>query len=196
MDNGMHRRWIHRGLLALTLAAALTSLGSGGYILAKAQVAQWLLDAAWTRTVSGATRVQPWPWADTWPVARLDLGPKGGRLLVLADASGRSLAFGPGHISATPLPGAGGNIAIAGHRDTHFAALARLTSGDPIRVELPDRTLDYRVTATLVVDQHQTEILQDQGGDSLTLVTCYPFDALVPGGPLRYVVRAERITDG
>jgi sortase A len=25
----------------------------------------------------------------------------------------------------------------------------------------------------------------------LTLVTCYPFDALVPGGPLRYIVTAE-----
>ena len=24
----------------------------------------------------------------------------------------------------------------------------------------------------------------------LTLVTCYPFDAVVPGGPLRYVVTA------
>jgi len=24
----------------------------------------------------------------------------------------------------------------------------------------------------------------------LTLITCYPFDALNPGGPLRYVVRA------
>jgi len=25
----------------------------------------------------------------------------------------------------------------------------------------------------------------------LTLITCYPFDAVVPGGPLRYVVRAD-----
>jgi sortase A len=26
---------------------------------------------------------------------------------------------------------------------------------------------------------------------TLTLVTCYPFDAIDPGGPLRYVVVAE-----
>ena len=29
------------------------------------------------------------------------------------------------------------------------------------------------------------------GGERLLLVTCYPFDALVPGGPLRYVVVAD-----
>jgi sortase A len=26
---------------------------------------------------------------------------------------------------------------------------------------------------------------------TLTLVTCYPFDAVIPGGPLRFVVVAE-----
>jgi sortase (surface protein transpeptidase) len=29
----------------------------------------------------------------------------------------------------------------------------------------------------------------------LTLVTCYPFDAIEPGGPLRYVVTAELAKD-
>ncbi len=29
----------------------------------------------------------------------------------------------------------------------------------------------------------------------LTLVTCYPFDAIVPGGPLRYLVFAEAVPD-
>ena len=31
----------------------------------------------------------------------------------------------------------------------------------------------------------------DRGLDELTLVTCWPFDAVAPGGPLRYVVVAE-----
>lgn len=34
------------------------------------------------------------------------------------------------------------------------------------------------------------------GTERLTLLTCYPFDALRPGGPLRYVVIARRATDG
>ncbi len=177
------------GQAALTAAAALLSLGSGGFILAKAQVAQWLLEGAWARTLAGEAEVRPWPWADTWPVARLDLG-GGQRVLVLAGASGQSLAFGPGHLGSTPLPGKGGNSAIAGHRDTHFAPLAGLRVGDRLGLEAPGLVLSYRVSETRVVDQHQTEVLSDPGGEALTLITCYPFDTLVPGGPLRYVVRA------
>ena len=184
-------RGLGRVLAVLIAAAALINLGSGGYILAKAQVAQWLLASAWDRTLAGETQVRPWPWADTWPVARLDLGPKGGRVLVLAGASGRTLAFGPGHLGSTPLPGAGGNSAIAGHRDTHFAALADLAPGDRLWVEIPGRTLGYRVTETRVVDQAEVGVLADRGHEGLTLITCYPFDALIPGGPLRFVVFAE-----
>ncbi len=36
----------------------------------------------------------------------------------------------------------------------------------------------------------ETWVLRDAGDTRLTLVTCYPFDALRPGGPLRYVVTA------
>jgi len=184
-------RGLARVLAALMAAAALIPLGSGGYILAKAQVAQWLLTSAWDRTLAGETQVRPWSWADTWPVARLDLGPKGGSVLVLAGASGRTLAFGPGHLGSTPLPGAGGNSAFAGHRDTHFAALADLAPGDRLRVEIPGRTLGYRITETRVVDQAEVGVLADRGHEALTLITCYPFDALIPGGPLRFVVFAE-----
>ena len=130
-------------------------------------------------------------WNDTWPVARLGLGSEGGSVLVLAGASGRTLAFGPGHLGSTPLPGAGGNSAIAGHRDTHFAALADLDPGDGLWVEIPGRTLGYRVTETRVVDQAEVGVLADRGHEGLTLITCYPFDALIPGGPLRFVVFAE-----
>jgi sortase A len=183
-------RGLARVLAALMAAAALIPLASGGYILAKAQVAQWLLTSALDRTLAGETQVRPWHWADTWPVARLDLGPKGGSVLVLAGASPRTLAFGPGHLGSTPLPGAGGNSAFAGHRDTHFAALADLAPGDGLRVEIPGRTLGYRVTETRVVDQAEVGVLADRGGEGLTLITCYPFDALLPGGPLRFVVFA------
>ena len=109
-------------------------------------------------------------------MARLDLGPKGGRVLVLAGASGRTLAFGPGHLGSTPLPGAGGNSAIAGHRDTHFAALADLALGDRLWFEIPGRTLGYRVTETRVVDRVEVGVLADRGHEGLTLITCYPFD--------------------
>ena len=41
-----------------------------------------------------------------------------------------------------------------------------------------------------VVHESATEVVQQDGVKRLTLITCYPFDAITPGGPLRYVVRA------
>lgn len=38
-------------------------------------------------------------------------------------------------------------------------------------------------------------ITRDTRLPTLTLVTCYPFDALTPRGPLRYAVIAEAISE-
>ena len=48
----------------------------------------------------------------------------------------------------------------------------------------------YRVAQIDVVHESATEVVQQDGVKRLTLITCYPFDAITPGGPLRYVVRA------
>lgn len=181
-----------RTVLALGLAlAAASQIGSAAWIHAKAELAQVLLERAWERTRQGGHAVRPWSWADTWPVARLRFPDAGEAMLVLAGGSGRTLAFGPGHLDGTPLPGAGGNSVIVGHRDTHFAVLERLRPGARIAVEVPGREIDYRVTETFVAHESAGRVLRDAGREQLTLVTCYPFHALVPGGPLRWVVRAE-----
>ncbi len=44
-----------------------------------------------------------------------------------------------------------------------------------------------------VIDARQARLAPDDGRPILSLVTCYPFDAIVPGGPLRYVVTAAGI---
>jgi sortase (surface protein transpeptidase) len=46
-----------------------------------------------------------------------------------------------------------------------------------------------------VVDSRSTRIALRSDVPRLTLVTCYPFDAIEPGGPLRYVVTAELAQD-
>ena len=108
-------------------------------------------------------------------------------------ASGRTLAFGPGHLDGTALPGRQGHTVVAGHRDTQFAALREMRLGDAVEIETPSReAARYRVIATAVLDARDVAGLTARGDDSLTLITCWPFDALVPGGPLRYVVEAER----
>jgi sortase A len=49
------------------------------------------------------------------------------------------------------------------------------------------------VTGARVVDRRDLSVTADGGDTRLTLVTCFPFDALRPGGPLRYVVEARSV---
>ena len=179
----------------LTLAASLCLL-AGLWIPAKAWLAQRLLDQAWAETDAGLGPEKPWPWADTWPVARLTLPRQKLSLVVLEGVSGQSLAFGPGHLEASAAPGTEGTIIIAGHRDTFFRSLANIRKGDPIDLQAPLKgAVHYRVVSMQVVDSRKTKLdltAASQGADRLMLVTCYPFDAVMPGGPLRYVVTAVR----
>jgi sortase A len=181
---------------ALIAGTALFGVGlwqvaSGLYIHAKAVVAQHLLDYAWQRARDGVAQAKPWSWADTWPVARLTARGLGGWVYVLADASGRSLAFGPGHVAGTAAPGETGNSVIAGHRDTHFRFLQVLAADDRVTLETADGTArNYRIVDKRVIDTRLTQTVEDSAVPMLTLVTCYPFDAVVPGGPLRFVVTA------
>ena len=119
-------RSVRRGgywVVAALLCLGFWQFGQGAYIPAKAWLAQELMQRAWDRASAGEERVAPWPWADTWPVARLTAEARGVDLIVLAGGSGRTLAFGPGHLSASAMPGDIGNAVIGGHRDTHFQFL-------------------------------------------------------------------------
>ena len=130
--------------------------------------------------------------ADSWPVARLRAPRLGVDLIVLANATGSTLAFAPGHVDGTAAPGAPGNTVLAGHRDTHFAFLERLRPGDELRLERPGGPeARYAVRSARIVDRARTEILAPAERDLLTLVTCWPFAAVSPGGRERYVVQAR-----
>ena len=183
------------GLTASALLLAVASaihLGQGAYIYAKAELAQLLIERAWQRALAGEAAPRPWPWADTWPVARLEVPTHGVSLFVLSGSSGRTLAFGPGHQAGTPAPGARGNSVIGGHRDTHLGFLERITVGDSMRVQRADSvTVEYRVTQLDVLDTRDTWVARNDGERRLTLITCWPFGALRAGGPERYVVIAE-----
>jgi sortase A len=183
-------RWL---VLALALAGAAL-FGQGAYMHAKAWLAQVLLERAWQRTLAGEASVKPWPWADTRPVARLIVPDHRQNLLILSGASGRTIAFGPGHMDGTSLPGDAGNSVIGGHRDTHLAFLRHVRRGETLLVERPDGVrVAYRVTDIDVLDRRDTWVAKNEGPTRLTLITCWPFDALRAGGSQRYVVIARRV---
>jgi sortase A len=182
---------VRRVAVSALLLAGLALLGKGLWIPAKAELAQLLLKRAWERSQGGEKQVAPWPWADTWPLARLRTSEGGDDLFVLAGASGRNLAFGPAHLAGTAAPGAKGNSVLAGHRDTHFAFLEDLAGGDPLWLETPNGAVRrYQVQGAAVVHESDPSPLEPAAEPTLTLITCFPFDAPVPGGPLRYVVQA------
>lgn len=180
------------GFALLLLGFGLWQLGGAGWIKAKAWLAQRLLDQAWATTLAGSAQVRPWPWADTWPVARLEVADLGVDLFVLSGTSARNLAFGPTALEGTA---ALDHSIVSGHRDTHFAFLRHLEAGK--RFRLQDREgawQDYVVRGHSILDVRQEiRVRPGNGRTLLTLVTCYPFDAVDPGGPLRYAVTAEAV---
>ncbi len=186
------RHAIHAAMLVL-LGLGAWQLASAGWIHAKALLAQHLIASSWTQARGGGPARRPWPWADMRPVARLTLASRNVDLYVLDNASPRALAFGPAHVGGTASPGGSGNTVLVAHRDTHFAFLERVELGDELEMETAfGRRARYRVSEVTIVDQGESRVLDEAGEALLTLVTCYPFDAVRPGTRLRYVVIATR----
>src|SRR5258708_26146578 len=130
--------------LALALAGLLLS-GQGAYTHAKALLAQVLLERAFDETIATGRATKPWAWADTWPVARIEVKRLHASAIVLAGSSGQALAFGPGHVELTPDAGERGVAVYSAHRDTHFRFLKDVAIGDEIGITEGDRkTFRYR----------------------------------------------------
>lgn len=175
----------HWRFAAAFIVAAFLTLNAL-WIPAKAQLAQWLLQQSWNEIKAGADWAPPWPWADTQAVAVLRIPALHIEQLVLTGDSGRNLAFGPalhGGLSSRDL-------VISGHRDTHFTFLRDLEPGDRIFLETPTEQLEFEVAFEEIIDTNQHALVIEPGIDRLSLVTCYPFEAITAGGPLRYIVTA------
>ena len=178
------------------LVAGLVLVGSqqvvdAALIRSKAELAQVLIEKAWTSSLENGEPVRPWPWADTWPVARLSIPARQVDLHVLHGARGNALAFGPGYEVASATPGESGLVVIAGHRDTHFSFIGELAINDRLSLQARDgRWRHYRVSSLEVVDSESSQPPGAKARDGLLLVTCYPLDAIRPGGPLRYLAFA------
>ena len=170
-----------RTLIILLIAGAgLWQAASGVWIHAKAGLAQVLLESAWEKTLAGNARARPWPWADTWPVARLRIPSRDINVIVLQGDSGRSLAFAPGMAAGSALPGQPGTTLISAHRDTHFKNIADIQPGEQIELETRHGRRAYRVLYTDVVDARHSGITSDPLRDELVPINRrYPIAKLL-----------------
>ena len=139
------------------------------------------------------TSGSPAPAPGTW-LARLEMPTLQLEATVLEGSDDATLNRGAGHIEDTAFPdntdATGGNIGIAGHRDTVFRPLRKVHTGDPLTLTTARGTYRYRVVTTTIVGPDDVYVLDPTSRPTVTLVTCYPFE-FIGHAPRRFIVQAE-----
>lgn len=179
---------IARLVIAMLTLAAFSQLAEFGLIQGKGLLGQRLMASSWSAWAKAGDEDarSPWPGARTRPAARLYMPDLKLDRLVVEGAATPNLAWGPG-IETGP----NGHVLIAAHRDTHFRFLGDLKQGHRIELEQPPGVLQrWRVQKTRIVDSRTNRLDMNATGPLLTLVTCWPIDAIESGGPLRLIVSA------
>ena len=183
--------------IALLLCGGAVALW-GAYIPAKAALSQVLLGRAYERSVAMGTAQAPWPWAAANAVGKLTL-PDGESYIILDQDHGKALAFAPGLVRGGDSPDAaqengGSHVVIAAHRDTQFKHVGEFKVGDRLTMSsLSGTELTYQIDGMIVTDKDQAQFVRDDV-DRLSLVTCWPLDGFVPGGPERLIISARQIS--
>jgi sortase A len=193
-----HIRKLTTVFIILLFCTSLWQLATASWIQAKSIIAQQLLNHSWEQTLSDSNNTaesishKPWPWADTWPVAKLTVPQHNVEQIIVAGDSGSSLALGPGYSFASATPNSAGTTVISAHRDTHFRFLKKLKINEIIFIQTRDKIVPYQVYDIQIIDSKTFRLQPARDRQTLVLVTCYPFDSPVSGGSLRYLVYAAR----
>jgi sortase A len=129
------------------------------------------------------------------PIGRIEIPRLGVSVIVAEGVAYRTLRRAVGHIPGTALPGAAGNVGIAGHRDSFFRPLKDIQTGDEVVLTTAWGTWRYVVDSTDIVRPSDTAVLDATSRPTLTLVTCYPF-YYVGSAPKRFIVQAREVAAG
>ncbi|MDM8569032.1 class D sortase [Thiotrichales bacterium HSG1] len=158
----------------------------------RAWIAYHLLHIAWVRTQSSGHQVEPWPWANTWPLARVFVPRLDLERVILSNINNGISVFALGHSKNSVLPGEFGNSVLSiVHRNTLVNFLQVLKLGDMLVLEsLNSGRWHYQVAAIYIVGKMETNLVEPSLNRRLTLVSCYPCDGT---NVQRYVVIAEEI---
>lgn len=194
-----------RLILGVLMSASVITLASAFWIEAKAEVAQWLVAQSWAEQLAATNKnkIKPWPWADMTVAGKLTVDELGIERFVFDNDRPRTLAFGAGLATGSGAAARGPAASrsasavkaarvVSAHRDTHFKFLQHVELG--MTVEFEDaygQVSSYEVTETAVVDSRTEALPVATDSGALVLVTCFPFDAIAAGGPLRFVVTAK-----
>ena len=186
--------------LSISLLALLL-LAGGGYfsfqaikIEVKAKVAQVLLDYTWNKSLKENKPYKPWSSFDGSAILKLEIPRYNISQIVLEGTSGQALAFGPAFHQESFLPSENKITAISSHRDSHGEYIKNLEIGDILKLQDLDKNWHtYKIEEFLIVNVKDAVTINKR--NRLLLITCYPFEALLSGTPLRYIVSAININN-
>lgn len=192
-------RWGHR----LFIACAGLALGYCGFVLVEARIFQYVesgnLDRQLHDDVSLTGISLPAKLPALLPdvatgrlIGRLEVSRLGLSVMVVEGEDQATLRRAAGHVPGTSLPGRPGNVGITGHRDTFFRPLRNIQRNDMITLTTLRGAYRYRVVSMRIVSPDNVAVLDSNGGEALTLITCHPFYFVGPA-PNRFIVRAERV---
>jgi sortase A len=175
------------------LAAAAGLLGYCAFVVADTWIYQTQTSQLFDRAHLQVSAV-PSPGTDSTSglLGRMEIPRLGVSVIVAEGTAESTLRRAGGHIPGTSFPGEGGNVGIAGHRDTLFRPLRNIRQNDVITLTTLAGEYRYRVMSTEIVSPSNVTVLESDGHEMLTLVTCYPFYFVGPA-PDRFIVRAARV---
>ena len=176
-------------LSAILAIAGLIFLFLAFKIEIKAKVAQYLLNNAWNKTIETGDEYEPWPGFDGYPILKLSIPKFNLQQIVLSNTSGQSLAFGPSFHPETYLPNENKITAISSHRDSHGYYIRDLRINDFVILEDKENNkYTYKVKNFKIINVEDKDLQFNKMNNQLLLITCYPFNSLVAGTKLRYIV--------
>ncbi len=188
-----------RRLQIILFICGAAALGYSGFILLSAHFYQRAASRHLQETSMAPAKeprvagVASEPVANGMPLGRFEIPRLKVDDVVIEGDDDRDLRLGIGHIPGTALPGAPGNVGIAGHRDTFFRPLRNIRAGDLITLtSVSGARFQYRVESTEVVAPERSDVLNPTAEPHLTLVTCFPF-YYVGSAPKRFIVHAREI---
>jgi sortase A len=194
----MSRKSILRRAQFALVFTGTALLGYCAFAFVDAELFQRRANQLLEQEVRGATarQVLPTPVRTVPPkhsvIGRIEIPRIHLSAIVVEGDDSTSLRLGVGHVPGTALPGAAGNAALAGHRDTFFRALRRISKDDRITLTTPYGSYRYEVGAIEVVGPGDTRVLDPTNEPTLTLVTCFPF-SYIGAAPERFVVVAHKV---
>ena len=89
----------------------------------------------------------------------------------------------------TTTPGLGHTV-LSGHRDTVFAGLEKLKTGDKLIVNFEEQSYTYIIEKSWVTDKDDRTVIVEKDEPTLTLTTCYPF-TYIGNAPDRYILQGK-----